>query len=116
MAGNPNTDSELGSSTKTAPSLSIHEPATQRSGVKGFFQNLIGYNEHVLAAASTSDTLLSSVRAEGGFGQGARTYVRRLFPFVNWIPHYNLTWAMGDVIAGLTVGMVVVPQSMSYAK
>ena len=28
----------------------------------------------------------------------------------------DLTWLTGDVIAGLTVGIVVVPQSMSYAK
>jgi sodium-independent sulfate anion transporter 11 len=27
-----------------------------------------------------------------------------------------LGWLSGDVIAGLTVGMVVVPQGMSYAQ
>ena len=26
-----------------------------------------------------------------------------------------MTWFIGDLIAGLTVGMVLVPQSMSYA-
>jgi hypothetical protein len=28
----------------------------------------------------------------------------------------DLGWFTGDVIAGLTVGLVVVPQSMSYAQ
>lgn len=28
----------------------------------------------------------------------------------------DLGWAIGDLIAGLTVGLVLVPQSMSYAK
>ena len=28
----------------------------------------------------------------------------------------DLGWATGDIIAGLTVGLVLVPQSMSYAK
>lgn len=28
----------------------------------------------------------------------------------------DLGWLTGDVIAGLTVGIVVVPQSMSYAQ
>lgn len=28
----------------------------------------------------------------------------------------DVGWLSGDVIAGLTVGMVVVPQGMSYAQ
>ncbi|KAK3400223.1 sulfate permease 2 [Sordaria brevicollis] len=48
--------------------------------------------------------------------QGTLTYLRELFPFINWIFHYNLTWLLGDFIAGVTVGFVVVPQGMAYAK
>lgn len=29
-------------------------------------------------------------------------YFKSLFPFMNWIAQYNLTWALGDAIAGLT--------------
>ena len=29
---------------------------------------------------------------------------------------YNLTWLFGDLIAGITVALVLVPQSMSYAN
>ncbi|EIN03668.1 sulfate permease [Punctularia strigosozonata HHB-11173 SS5] len=43
-------------------------------------------------------------------------YFRSLFPIFGWITRYNLGWATGDLIAGFTVGMVVVPQSMSYAQ
>ncbi|MCJ1463643.1 Sulfate permease 2, partial [Pseudocyphellaria aurata] len=39
-----------------------------------------------------------------------------LFPFTHWITRYNLQWLSGDLIAGITVGCVVVPQSMAYAK
>nr|GAT61246.1 sulfate permease [Mycena chlorophos] len=42
-------------------------------------------------------------------------YVLSLFPILTWISRYNLGWFTGDVIAGLTVGMVLVPQGMSYA-
>ena len=28
----------------------------------------------------------------------------------------DLGWAYGDLVAGLTVGIVLVPQSMSYAQ
>ncbi|KAJ4350761.1 hypothetical protein N0V95_004438 [Ascochyta clinopodiicola] len=43
-------------------------------------------------------------------------YVYSLFPFVHWIGRYNLQWLIGDLIAGITVGAVVVPQGMAYAK
>ena len=33
-------------------------------------------------------------------GQGAIQYVKALFPFTQWILHYNLIWFMGDFIAG----------------
>jgi sodium-independent sulfate anion transporter 11 len=26
-------------------------------------------------------------------------YVRSLFPFLDWLPRYNLTWLGGDLIA-----------------
>ncbi|WFD02300.1 hypothetical protein MOBT1_000982 [Malassezia obtusa] len=42
-------------------------------------------------------------------------YLEELFPFRRWILSYNLNWAAGDLISGITVGLVVVPQSMSYA-
>ena len=32
------------------------------------------------------------------------------------IRHSDTGWLYGDVVAGLTVGIVVVPQSMSYAQ
>ncbi|KAM7223179.1 sulfate permease [Rhypophila decipiens] len=43
-------------------------------------------------------------------------YLVSLFPFISWIGHYNLQWLMGDLVAGITIGAVVVPQGMAYAK
>lgn len=43
-------------------------------------------------------------------------YFISLFPILTWIYRYNLTWLYGDLIAGITVGIVAVPQAMSYAK
>ncbi|TRM56515.1 sulfate transporter family-domain-containing protein [Schizophyllum amplum] len=43
-------------------------------------------------------------------------YLTSLFPIFGWITRYNLGWLSGDIIAGLTVGMVLVPQGMSYAQ
>ncbi|KAJ8110981.1 hypothetical protein OPT61_g6320 [Boeremia exigua] len=49
-------------------------------------------------------------------GQELREYCWSLFPFIHWIGHYNVQWLIGDLIAGITVGAVVVPQGMAYAK
>lgn len=46
---------------------------------------------------------------------GAVTYIHDLFPSAQWITRYNWRWLVGDAIAGLTVGFVVVPQAMAYA-
>ncbi|GAB1316583.1 Photosystem I iron-sulfur center [Madurella fahalii] len=46
---------------------------------------------------------------------GITNYLKELFPFLGWIFHYNVTWLLGDIIAGVTVGFVVVPQGMAYA-
>lgn len=47
--------------------------------------------------------LTPSVRDVGRF-------IYNLFPFIHW------TWFTGDLIAGTTVGAVVVPQGMAYAQ
>lgn len=46
---------------------------------------------------------------------GFLNYLKSLFPCIDWIPRYNWRWLLGDSIAGLTVGLVVVPQAMAYA-
>ncbi|KAI7866965.1 sulfate transporter family-domain-containing protein [Spinellus fusiger] len=43
-------------------------------------------------------------------------YLLGLFPIAIWLPHYHSRWFVRDLIAGVTVGIVVVPQSMAYAK
>lgn len=50
------------------------------------------------------------------FPKYAKNYLTSFFPIVFWIHRYNLTWLISDIIAGVTVGIVVVPQGMGYAK
>ncbi len=44
-----------------------------------------------------------------------QNYLLSYFPFLSWIYRYNLTWFWSDLIAGVTVGAVAIPQSMAYA-
>ncbi|KAJ6099315.1 hypothetical protein N7467_000850 [Penicillium canescens] len=45
-----------------------------------------------------------------------RRYLVNMFPFLQWIMSYNTQWLIGDLVAGITVGTVVIPQSMAYAE
>lgn len=36
-------------------------------------------------------------------------------PILNWLPNYNTEDAVGDLVAGLTVGLTVIPQALAYA-
>jgi len=46
---------------------------------------------------------------------GMLEYIRNIFVFTQWLPHYSSGWIVGDCVAGLTVGFVVIPQAMAYA-
>jgi high affinity sulfate transporter 1 len=40
---------------------------------------------------------------------------QRLLPVLNWLPGYRRDWLVPDVLAGLAVWAVMVPESMAYA-
>lgn len=42
--------------------------------------------------------------------------IRRIFPFIDWFSGYTLNLFKADAIAGLTVALVLIPQSMAYAQ
>ncbi len=41
--------------------------------------------------------------------------LKRYFPILEWLPKYNKTQLQGDLSAGLTVGVMLIPQGMAYA-
>ncbi|XP_048410819.2 sodium-independent sulfate anion transporter isoform X1 [Stegostoma tigrinum] len=44
-----------------------------------------------------------------------RTLKKRL-PILVWLPHYSAQWLRMDLLAGMTVGLTVVPQGLAYAE
>ncbi|KRX84993.1 Solute carrier family 26 member 6 [Trichinella sp. T6] len=43
------------------------------------------------------------------------TFLRRRFPLIDWLPKYNFrSNFLHDLLAGLTVGIMLIPQSMAY--
>jgi SulP family sulfate permease len=41
--------------------------------------------------------------------------VARVFPIARWLPSYQAGWIAPEVIAGVTVWALVVPEAMAYA-
>lgn len=41
--------------------------------------------------------------------------LKRFFPILEWMPAYKKQWLGGDLSAGLTVGIMLIPQGMAYA-
>ena len=39
-----------------------------------------------------------------------------MFPITTWIHTYDKTKAIGDLIAGVTVGIMLLPQGMAYSS
>ena len=41
--------------------------------------------------------------------------MQRVFPILDWISNYKKSYFLKDLVAGITVGIVLVPQGMAYA-
>ena len=44
-----------------------------------------------------------------------RNALLRYFPILEWLPKYNRAWFAGDIVAGLSVWALMVPQALGYA-
>lgn len=68
----------------------------------------------IIAEEKEDDTL----DVDRSCGQLAKEFlrrkVRRHLPIVQWLPKYSAKDAVGDLIAGITVGLTVVPQGLAY--
>ncbi len=47
--------------------------------------------------------------------QKTASKLSRFIPILAWLPRYNRTWLVADIIAGLTLWGLVVPEGMAYA-
>jgi len=83
------------------------------SKAEHYGKKILGVPETKVATVSSRDWLKGLLPEPK---QQVIEYLKSLFPILQWIGRYNLGWATGDLIAGITVGLVLVPQSMSYAK
>lgn len=41
--------------------------------------------------------------------------LHKRIPILRWLPKYNSEDALGDLVAGITVGLTVIPQALAYS-
>ena len=41
--------------------------------------------------------------------------LKKILPILDWLPNYKKAWLKGDLSAGLTVGIMLIPQGIAYA-
>lgn len=41
--------------------------------------------------------------------------IKSILPILDWLPNYNKQYLKGDINAGITVGIMLIPQGMAYA-
>lgn len=47
--------------------------------------------------------------------QNTSSFLKKYIPILEWLPNYKKTDLQGDLSAGLTVGIMLIPQGMAYA-
>jgi len=41
--------------------------------------------------------------------------IKKIIPILEWLPNYEKSFLKGDLIAGITVGIILIPQGIAYA-
>ena len=74
------------------------------------------------------ETVINVVEKEDSFGEAhpnkpilsgwkdcnPKKYVTERLPILQWLPKYNFKFAVYDLIAGITVGLTIIPQGIAY--
>ncbi|KID78830.1 uncharacterized protein G6M90_00g026140 [Metarhizium brunneum] len=74
-----------------------------------------------VAASFRTDPTINRVRGWAGpasrrLPSATAEYLAEKLPVAQWLPHYDPRWILRDLIAGVTVGVMLIPQGLAYAK
>ncbi|PVH96932.1 hypothetical protein DM02DRAFT_686603 [Periconia macrospinosa] len=78
------------------------------------------YLRRVGEAISTDRTIQrarrDSVRVARALPRATGDYIIEKAPVVQWAPRYQPRWLLYDALAGITIGVLLIPQALAYAK
>lgn len=67
------------------------------------------------ATESRKQELVNWIREKAKKSFTKKVLYKRV-PILSWLPKYKAQDAVGDLVAGITVGLTVIPQSLAYAN
>ncbi|KAF1838141.1 sulfate permease [Decorospora gaudefroyi] len=72
--------------------------------------------EAIVTDTTLQRTVRYSAKAARAAPSVAGQYLLQKAPVIEWLPKYNPRWILNDTLAGITVGVLLIPQSLAYAK
>ncbi|KAH7123547.1 sulfate permease-like protein [Dendryphion nanum] len=82
-----------------------------------FFKRAVKSTQEAVATDTTIHrTIRYGASAARALPSAAGQYMVEKVPVVYWLPKYNPRWLLNDTLAGITVGVLLIPQSLAYAK
>lgn len=70
---------------------------------------------HILASRQISYCASSKKKSYKYYCEKTKKHIRKRVPFFNWIGQYNVQWGINDFIAGITLGLTIIPESIACA-
>ncbi|KJE90732.1 hypothetical protein CAOG_01991 [Capsaspora owczarzaki ATCC 30864] len=104
---------DVAAATAAAASTSItFKPTFAQSTEIGANASETSSGDHDFLSGAPSRSWKSTVRAMWGTAKSRAPYY---IPSIRWLPRYTLDHFRSDIIAGLTIAVMIVPQGLSYS-
>lgn len=101
---------ESGTTERTSDTLSSHLPESSSHYIP------VKLEEYEPPVFSSKKLLKKATESCQCNRRSIVTFFLKLFPVLEWLPHYSVKeQLLGDIISGLLVGIVAIPQSISYS-
>uniref|UniRef100_A0A2S2NGJ8 Sodium-independent sulfate anion transporter n=1 Tax=Schizaphis graminum TaxID=13262 RepID=A0A2S2NGJ8_SCHGA len=71
---------------------------------------------HETTKPNSNDSVKKKQMQKSIKNQKIHEFLHQHVPITKWLPKYNSKMAMGDMIAGITIGLTMIPQSIAYAS
>ncbi|KAJ8973168.1 hypothetical protein NQ317_007509 [Molorchus minor] len=72
--------------------------------------------QHQKEIAGRNDKIGGTMGEKKARSACSKKMIHRRLPILSWLPKYDSTCAVGDLVAGITVGLTVIPQALAYAN
>ncbi|CAD6501431.1 BgTH12-01683 [Blumeria graminis f. sp. triticale] len=88
----------------------VPEPKASSGGFKDRIHHELKTDPILIQARSLATSCTKSLPS------ATTEYLLDKVPVVRWLPRYSTKWFVNDLLAGTTIGLLLIPQSLAYAR